>query len=125
MPVHTIEELYDLKFNRLSEYIDFYGVIYQGKLIAATMLFKFNKDILHTQYFASDSEYSNMYPMNFLNYNIIKLAYDNNYKKLSFGISTENNGLYLNESLATFKEDFGLTYSINKTYFKEIGNEYV
>lgn len=119
-PVHTFDELIDLWKNRLSEIIDFYGVCHDEKLIAGTMLFYFNSDVLHTQYLAQRGEYANLFTMNFLDYNLIKLAKEKGYKKFSFGISTENRGKDLNMGLALFKEGFGTKFCNNRSYKKEL-----
>lgn len=115
-PVHTLEELYDLKFNRFYENIEFYGVYKDNKMIAGSMLFYFNDDIVHTQYLSSDEEYLSMFPMDFLIYNLIKVGVDKNKKIFSFGICTEDRGKYLNLGLSRFKEGFGTEFCINKSY---------
>lgn len=119
-PVHSLEELLDFKNSRLSDIVEFYGVYYKEDLIAGSMVFIFNNTVFHTQYLASNLAYSSYYPMNFLNYNLIREAYINNFRFFSFGISTENQGKFLNTSLAQFKEGFGTMGSINRTYFKEL-----
>ncbi|MDP4142955.1 MAG: peptidoglycan bridge formation glycyltransferase FemA/FemB family protein [Bacillota bacterium] len=119
-PVHTYKELLDLKFNRLNNNMDFYGVFLDEKIIAGSMVFLFSNRVLHTQYLAVDAEYLNYYAMNFLNYNLIKLAKDKDFKYFSFGICTEDNGKYLNLGLAKFKKDFGTQCSNNITYYKEL-----
>lgn len=119
-PVHSIDELLDFKNKRLNDTVNFYGVYYQNFLVAGSMVFNFTNRVFHTQYLSSDSIYSNYYPMNFLNYNLIKEAYINNFKFFSFGINTEDKGNFLNTSLAKFKEGFGAIGSINRTYYKEL-----
>ncbi|MCY6356042.1 GNAT family N-acetyltransferase [Clostridium sp. ZS2-4] len=119
-PVHTFEELIEFKKNILKDEVDFYGVFYNGVLAAGSMVFKFKNKVFHTQYLAAHPDYLYVFPMNFLNYNLIKTAKENNFRYFSFGISTENNGKKLNYSLAEFKEGFGATYSVNKTYFKKL-----
>lgn len=119
-PVHTLTELLDLKSTRLNDCLDFYGVYHENDLIAGSMVFKFEKQVFHTQYLAADSDYLNMYPMNFLDTSLIKQAQMDGYRYFSFGISTENHGKVLNESLAEFKEGFGTGYYLNKTYYKDL-----
>ena len=115
-PVHTLEELYDLKFNRFENEVEFYGVYKDDVMIAGSMLFYFNEDIVHTQYLSSDEEYLSMFPMDFLIYNLIKVSLDKNKKIFTFGICTENRGKYLNLGLSRFKEGFGTEFCINKSY---------
>jgi lipid II:glycine glycyltransferase (peptidoglycan interpeptide bridge formation enzyme) len=119
-PVHSLEELLDFKNDRFSDIVEFYGVYHKDNLIAGSMVFNFNNNVFHTQYLASNPAYSNYYPMNFLNYNLIKEAYINNFSFFSFGISTEEQGEILNTSLAQFKEGFGAIGSINRTYYKKL-----
>lgn len=119
-PVHLLEELLDFKNCRFNDIVKFYGVYHEDKLISGSMVFSFNNNVFHAQYFASDSSYSSYYPMNFLNYNLIKEAYSNEFRFFSFGISTEDKGKILNSSLAQFKEGFGAVGSINRTYYKEL-----
>lgn len=119
-PVHILEELIDFKKNRLKDIVDFYGVYKDDILIAGSMVFKFGSKVFHTQYLAADQKYLNLYPMNFLDTNLIKTAKDEGFKYFSFGISTENHGKILNYNLAEFKEGFGTTYSLNKTFYKNL-----
>ncbi len=118
-PVHSLEELIDFKENRLKDIVDFYGVFQDDILIAGSMVFKFGSKVFHTQYLAADSKYLKMYPMNFLDTNLIEIAKEKGFEYFSFGISTENHGKILNNNLAEFKEGFGTIYSLNKTFYKE------
>jgi hypothetical protein len=118
-PVHTINELLDFKNNRLKDIIEFYGVYFEGKMISAAMTFKFDV-VLHTQYLASDYDYLDYRPMTYLYYKLIELAFQEKYKILSWGISTEKRGTILNESLLSFKESFGSKYSLNRGFYKAI-----
>lgn len=118
--VHSLEDLYDLKFNRFDERIEFYGVYKEDILIAGSMLFYFNNDIVHTQYLSSDENYLNLFSMDFLICNLIQLAVDRGYKIFTFGICTEDQGRYLNLGLSRFKEGFGTDFCINRSYEKNL-----
>lgn len=48
--VHSYEDLVQLKFERFSKEIIFYGVYLGDKLIAGSMIFIFFEEIFHTQY---------------------------------------------------------------------------
>ena len=120
--VHTLEELYDLKFSRFNDRIEFYGVYSGEKIIAGSMVFLFGQDILHTQYLASDNDYLKLFPMDFLIVNLIREAVDRNMKTLTLGICTEDRGRYLNFGLSRFKEGFGTTFFINRSYEKLYAN---
>lgn len=117
-PVHTLSELLDFRHNRLTDETEFYGVKIEDKLIAGSMVFTFNHDVFHTQYLAADPDYLDVFPMNVLDWNLIKLAKSRGYRYFSFGISTEDHGRKLNSSLATFKEGFGCNHSMNWTFTK-------
>jgi hypothetical protein len=119
MPVHTVDELLDFKNNRLKSIVEFYGVYFEGKMISAAMIFKFDT-VFHTQYLASDYDYLNCRPMTYLYYKLIELASQTGYKILSWGISTEKRGAFLNESLLSFKESFGSKYSLNRGFYKTL-----
>lgn len=119
-PVHTFEELLDFKYSRMPQNIDFYGVYLEDKLIAGGMVFLFANGIMHTQYLAVKQEHRDLFANEFLYTNIIKLAQQNNYKKLSFGTSTLEEGKVLNRNLALYKEGFGTKEYINFRYRKNI-----
>lgn len=118
--VHSLNDLYDLKFNRFNDEIEFYGVYFGEKMIAGSMLFYFGDDIVHTQYLSSDEDFLNYFPMDFLIVNLIKTAVEKSKKIFSFGICTEDQGRYLNFGLSRFKEGFGTKFCINRSYEKEL-----
>ena len=119
-PVHTLEELLDFKNSRLRDEVRFYGVEFAGELIAGCMVFLFGSSVFHTQYLAANPDYLDVFPMNYMDWNLIKTAKKLGFPKFSFGISTEEHGHVLNSSLATFKEGFGGTHSMNWTFTKEL-----
>lgn len=118
-PVHTLEELVEFKEERLSDIVEFYGVYYQNRMIAGSMVFKFENRVFHTQYLAADQSCLKLYPMNFLDERLISLAKEAGFRYFSFGISTEEKGRVLNKSLAQFKAGFGTQFGINRTYVKK------
>lgn len=118
--VHTLEELYDLKFCRFDKEIAFYGVFQSKAMIAGSMTFTFDNRIFHTQYLSSNEQYLKLFPMDFLIYNLIQTAIDKKMEIFSFGICTENRGKYLNLGLSRFKEGFGTEFCINRSYEKNI-----
>lgn len=118
--VHSLEDLYDLKFNRFDEKIQFYGVYLDEKMIAGSMIFIFDGRIFHTQYLSSDEQYLKMFPMDFLIGNLLQTAVDQQMELFSFGICTEDQGRYLNLGLSRFKEGFGTEFCINRSYEKNL-----
>ncbi len=119
-PVHTPEEMLLLKRDTLPDETDFYGAFYGDRMIAGTMLFYFGQQVLHTQYLANDSEYSRMFPMNYLDFQLISMAREKGFRYFSFGISTEDRGKTLNKGLALFKEGFGCSCCVNRSYIKQL-----
>lgn len=118
--VHSYEDLLDLKLKRFMEIIEFYGVYYENKMIAGSMIFIFNENIFHTQYLSSNQEYLKLYPMDFLICNLIQTAVDKKMDIFTFGICTEDQGRYINLGLSRFKEGFGTEYCLNKSYEKKL-----
>ena len=119
-PVHTLEELMEFKNERLNEIVEFYGVFHENKMIAGSMVFKFDKQVFHTQYLAASQDYLKMFPMNFMDTTLIQEAKKQGFRYFSFGTSTEEHGKVLNKHLAQFKEGFGTEYGLNRTFIKVI-----
>ena len=120
-PVHTVDELIEFKNQRLKDECAFFGIYTGDKMIAGSMMFYFkNVGVAHTQYLCALPDYNKLSPMTFAYYSMIKDSMEKGYKKLSFGISTENNGLYINEGLTKSKEAFGGKHSVNRIYYKDI-----
>ena len=113
-PVHSLEELLDLKNNRLQNELKFYGAYLDEILVSGTMVFEFEKyKCAHTQYLAADLQYNKLSPMSFVYYKTAELYLKKGYHYLSWGIATEDNmGLLKN------KEDFGSEYIMVKSYEK-------
>lgn len=62
--------------------------------------------VVHTQYISANLEGKEIGALDLLFDYLINTEYSN-YKIFDFGQSTENNGIYLNESLIFQKEGFG------------------
>ena len=120
-PVHTAEELIKLKNIYIPNNIDFFVSHIEDNFNAAIVVFYFPKTkTIHTQYLCSKEEFSKLSPMSFMYYSMILEAKKMNYKKVSWGVSTENFGHVLNQGLLKNKESYGSTYSVNKTFYKEL-----
>lgn len=117
-PVHSFEEMMELKEERLKETVEFYGVYNKEQMIAASMIFLFGRQVFHTQYLAADQECLKLFPMNYLDAELIRTARESGFRYFSFGTSTQEHGTILNKHLAEFKEGFGTQYGLNKTYVK-------
>lgn len=119
-PVHSLEELLEFKEKRLRDIVEFYGVFQENRMIAGSMVFLFGTQVFHTQYLAADQSCLKLFPMNFLDANLIMTARERGFRYFSFGTSTEEHGKVLNKHLAEFKEGFGTQYGINKMYVKNL-----
>lgn len=117
-PLHTLEELLEFKNARLKHSISFYGVYFEGELVAGSMVFFFGKRVFHTQYLATNQNMLFLYPSEFLYTKLIETARNEGFDKISFGTSTLEHGKVLNKSLAQFKEGFGAIEYVNRTYTK-------
>ncbi len=117
VPVHTFDELLDLKRNRLSDIVSFYGVYHENDLIAGSMVFSFgDRKVFHTQYLASRHDCLEYCPNEYMYTNLMRRAKDLEYRFLSFGTSTLEHGNVYNESLGLFKEGFHTDTYLNRTY---------
>ena len=118
-PVHSLDEMLDLK-KRLKNEIEFYGVYYNGQLMAGTMVFIFEKaKCAHTQYLASDPDYLKLNAMSFVYYKMIQIYIERQFRYLSWGTATEHGGEVINWNLANNKEEFGSIHGINSIFEKE------
>ena len=118
-PVHTLQELYDLKDNRIPDHIRFRGIWDGNTLVAAMMLFLFEgTKTIHGQYIAPNPDYEKFQPTTALYVRVMREAAQEGYKQISWGISTEDGGNYLNESLLRFKESLGAKACVNSFYTK-------
>ena len=104
LPVHSIEEIEYLRKlfpNNIKLFVSFY----EEKMVSGVVVYE-NETVAHLQYSASTSlgkEISAEDPI--IDYLIDLYSSNKNY--LDFGISTENEGKYLNTNLLFYKEGFG------------------
>jgi hypothetical protein len=103
-PVHSLAEL-QLLMARFPARIGLYEAVADGDLMAAAMMFDCGNTV-HTQYLAASETGREHGALDFLLAELIEKTYaDRRY--LSFGISTEQAGMVLNEGLIGQKEGFG------------------
>lgn len=121
-PIHTVADLLDFKNHRLTDECKFYGVFEDKVLLAAGMMFCFQQtNVIHAQNLSADYTFKEYSPITYLYYKVIEMAKKEGYSKLSWGISTENQGRDLNLSLVRNKESYGSTYANNLTFHKLLG----
>lgn len=102
--VHTGQEL-KMLHDRFPKNIHLFGAIYDGKLIAGTVVYEYDS-VIHTQYMAANDDARKIGALD-LTINTVIEKYKNNKKWIDFGISTEHGKIYLNEGLISQKEGFG------------------
>lgn len=120
-PVHSVEELLDLKRNRFPEKIKFFGGYSKEELLSGTMVFEFPEaGCAHTQYLAAKKMEGAASPMSFIYYSVLKRYFDLGFKTLSWGIATEHNGAGVNWPLMRNKEEFGSRHCINSIFEKDL-----
>jgi hypothetical protein len=103
-PTHSVSELETLKRHFPSE-IKLFTLRLGGDLLSAALIYDFGKAV-HTQYLASSEHGRKIGGLDcLLNWLISEVYFERDY--FSFGISTEEEGRYLNEGLLFQKESFG------------------
>ena len=100
--------------SRFPEQIELYAAIYEGKLIAGTVIFVYN-NVIHTQYMAADDKAREIGALDYVVSEVIE-KYKQTKRYLDFGISSENAGQYLNEGLIAQKESFGGRTMVYQTW---------
>lgn len=104
-PVHSLEEISLLK-ERFPSNIIFLGVYSnENEILAGSVLFITSK-VVHLQYIAASNQGKESGATDLLIDYIINKKW-NGQIYFDYGISTENNGLYLNQGLINHKEGFG------------------
>lgn len=123
-PIHSIEDLLDFKNVRLKDNVSFFGVYLGKEQLAGGMMFDFgNKGVIHAQNLSRDPNNCELDAIEYLYYGVIKEYRERGYRYLSWGISTENQGKYLNMGLIRNKESYGSSYYLNRTFYKELKGE--
>jgi hypothetical protein len=103
-PVHTVDELKLLK-SSFPDGIKLYLSYLNDEVIAGALLFDYGP-VVHTQYLATTETGKEFGGLDLLLHTLTKEKFSNR-EYLSFGISTENQGLELNQGLLSQKEGFG------------------
>lgn len=105
-PVHSLADIQRLH-NLMPNSIKLFGAFVDGVMIAATVTFVKNPLALHGQYFAIDSQYQQLRPMNLVIDFVVNWGIENGYRFYNLGTPNEDRGLAVNEGLLSFKESFG------------------
>jgi hypothetical protein len=103
-PVHSIEEI-KLLASHFPNEIKLYGA-YQGNTMLAGTVVYLSRNVGHIQYNAASEQGKKIGALDLILDALIE-RYRSNKRYFDFGISTENNGQYLNTGLVEYKEGFG------------------
>lgn len=116
-PVHNEYEIDYLK-EKFPNNIKAFAAIKDNNVISAAITFE-NINVVHTQYLANTDVGKKLYALDMLIDFIIKKSSE--YANIfDFGISTENNGHYLNTGLLNQKESFGARAIVHDFYSIEL-----
>lgn len=103
-PVHTAAEL-KLLTELLPEHIKLYATYREDTMLAGVLVYETNT-VVHAQYIANSDEGRQCGALDLVFDFLINQQYSMK-EYFDFGISTEDNGLLLNEGLVTQKQEFG------------------
>lgn len=112
-PTHSLPEL-QLLSGRFPAEIALHVAEQDGVLLAGTLVYDFGH-IVHTQYMANSDAGREAGALDLLLAELIRQTYANR-QFFSFGISTEQQGRYLNEGLIAQKEAFGARTVVHDFY---------
>lgn len=116
--VHKIEEMRSLQ-SKFPENIRLYLAEYEGEHVAGALVY-LNKSLMHLQYFAMNEVGERLSATDALIHHLLQVCAAQGFKIFDFGISTEQNGKYLNEGLNKYKESFGGVTTLYEFYKKRI-----
>ena len=103
-PVHSSDEM-KLLAKRFSQNIKLFGAYRKETMLAGSIIYE-SKNVAHTQYIASIDEGKEIGASDMI-FDYLLNEYYANKRYFDFGISTEDEGRYLNAGLALNKETFG------------------
>ncbi len=116
-PVHTLDEITLLQ-NRFPEKIKLYTATLNGSTVAGTIIYD-TGEVAHAQYICASPEGKQIGALDLLFIQLIEKNYASHHY-FDFGISTEENGNYLNTGLMSQKEGFGARGTIYEIYRVEL-----
>lgn len=116
-PVHTLPEM-ELLQHRFPDRIRLFTAYKDATLLAGALVYDFGR-VVHTQYLANSDEGRTLGALDFVLWNLIDDIF-NDRDYFSFGISTGNQGMHLNEGLIFQKEGFGGRAIVHDFYQLEL-----
>jgi hypothetical protein len=122
-PVHTLSEI-KLLHARFPENIRHFNVYHKGRIVAGTTVFV-SAQVAHPQYISAQQDKNRLGSLDFLYHHLVAGVFRGK-RYFDFGISNENQGMKLNESLAFWKESYGASaiaqdfYSVETSAFAKL-----
>ncbi|TPE42727.1 GNAT family N-acetyltransferase [Pontibacter mangrovi] len=113
VPTHTAEEM-QLLASRFPENIKLYTATDAGELLAGVLVYE-TPTVAHAQYIATSARGRHLHALDVLLDWLLTEVYPHK-KYFSFGISTEEQGHYLNEGLIRNKESYGARTIVHDFY---------
>jgi hypothetical protein len=117
LAVHTPNELNRLRANFKTN-IKFFNLTYGDEIHGGAILFIANS-VVHTQYVATSLFAKKNRGLDLIIYKIFEI-YSDTFTWFDFGISTENDGRYLNTPLIKSKEEFNFRGICYDSYYKQL-----
>ena len=118
-PVHSSAEI-KLLAKRFPENIKLFGAYKKETMLAGTIIYE-SENVAHAQYIASTDEGKEIGASDMI-FEYLLNDYYTNKRYFDFGISTEEQGWYLNEGLALNKETFGARGIVYDWYEMNVGD---
>jgi hypothetical protein len=122
-PVHSIAEI-EMLHSRFPQNIRLFTVASGAELHAGTVIYE-SVPVAHTQYIGCSQTGYEIGAVDFLIVNLLDHVYAGK-PYFDFGISNENDGLFLNKGLIEFKEGFGarsITHDFYVVKLQEVDRE--
>lgn len=116
-PVHSLEELQLLK-TLFPQQIRLFGAFKENELLAGALIYDFGH-VVHSQYLATSDEGKSRGALDLVLARLLDHEFFQR-QSFSFGVSTEQQGHYLNEGLVFQKEGFGGRSVVHDFYELEL-----
>jgi hypothetical protein len=116
-PVHSLQEMVYLQ-ETFPQNIRLFASYKDSIMLAGSLIYE-SPNVAHAQYIARNVDSKVPGSLDIL-FSYLIAKYSSSKRYFDFGISTEDYGLYLNESLVFFKEGFGARSIVYDTYEVDI-----
>jgi hypothetical protein len=120
-PVHSVSEI-SLLHSWFPDNIEFIVGVVNNEVVAGVVLYEYKPIVVHTQYIASNSTGYKINALDLIFDHCLEKAQKQGSIYFSFGVSTEQEGKYLNTGLYQFKSEFGGGGFIHEFYELNLKN---